>query len=177
MRGIRIGMMVAAASLLGGCAGGATRNDVSRLQSQVGLLDERVTQLEHAASAGPAPVSAAPASEPALSPEPAPAKTERRRRGKRAAAAPATTAAAPAPTASLKPTTRDIQQALKNAGFYQGAIDGKTGPMTYNAVQEFQRVHGLVDDGIVGKQTWEKLGSFADLSGKSGEANAAEVLK
>ena len=177
MRGMQVGMMVAAASLLGGCAGGVTRTDVSRLQSQVGLLDERVTQLEHAASAGPAPVSAAPAIEPALSPEPAPATSEHRRRGKRAAAATITAAVQAPASSALKPTTREIQQALKNAGFYQGAIDGKTGPMTHNAVEEFQRVHGLTDDGVVGKQTWEKLSSFADLSGKSGEANAAEVLK
>ena len=177
MRGRRIGTMVAAASLLGGCAG-VTHKDVSRLQSQVGLLDERVTQLEHAASAGPAPISAESMTEPAISSEPAPAKAERRHRSKgKHAAASATTAAVSAPAPSLKPTTQEIQQALKNAGFYQGAVDGKMGPMTRNAVQEFQRVHGLTDDGVVGKQTWEKLGSFADLSGKGGEANAAEVLK
>ena len=80
---------------------------------------------------------------------------------------------------SLKRTTREVQQALKNAGFYQGAIDGKTGPLTRAAVQEFQRVHGLTDDGVVGKQTWAKLRAYTDLSSASpsGEVNAAEPLK
>ena len=51
------------------------------------------------------------------------------------------------------------------------------GPLTRDAVKEFQRVHGLADDGVVGKQTWEKLRAFVALSGKHGEANAAEALK
>ena len=79
--------------------------------------------------------------------------------------------------ASLKPSTREIQQALKNAGFYQGSVDGKIGAMTRDAVKEFQRVHGLKDDGVVGKQTWGKLQAYADLSASGGEATAAEAVK
>jgi peptidoglycan hydrolase-like protein with peptidoglycan-binding domain len=71
--------------------------------------------------------------------------------------------------------TRDIQRSLKNAGFYAGAIDGKMGPLTREAVKEFQRVHGLTDDGIVGKKTWAKLSQYATLS--SSEPSAAEILK
>ena len=51
------------------------------------------------------------------------------------------------------------------------------GPMTREAVKEFQRVNGLTDDGVVGKRTWGKLKAYADLSATSGELNAAEVLK
>jgi peptidoglycan hydrolase-like protein with peptidoglycan-binding domain len=80
-------------------------------------------------------------------------------------------------TSSLKPSTNEIQQALKNAGFYQGAVDGKMGPMTREAVKEFQRVHGLTDDGVVGRQTWAKLRADSDLSAGSGDVNAAEGLK
>ena len=154
MRSVHLGLFVTAAVLLGGCAGGPSSKDLARLQSQVGLLDERVTQLERAGGANDESLSAAPSSQPPAAPE-----------------------LAPASPPSMKPSTREIQQALKNAGFYQDPIDGKMGPSTRNAVQEFQRVHGLVDDGVVGKKTWAKLRAFADLSGQHGEANAAEVLK
>ncbi len=51
----------------------------------------------------------------------------------------------------------DIQKALKNAGYYQGAIDGKIGPNTREAVKAFQRDNGLEADGVIGRKTWEKL--------------------
>ena len=168
MRGVYVSVLVVAASLIGGCTGVAHRNDLARLQSQVGLLDERVTQLERANGMSGS-LSAAPSSE--LSAMQA-AATAPAGNGTPAKEAPAAT---PAP--SLKPSTREIQQALKNAGFYQGAIDGKMGPATREAVKEFQRVHGLTDDGVVGRQTWATLRAFVDLSPKDGEAHAAEVLK
>ena len=49
--------------------------------------------------------------------------------------------------------------------------------ITRDAIREFQRVHGLKDDGLVGKQTWGQLSAYADLSASSGELNAAEILK
>jgi peptidoglycan hydrolase-like protein with peptidoglycan-binding domain len=55
------------------------------------------------------------------------------------------------------PTGRDIQTALKNAGFYQGEIDGKIGSKTKGAVMKFQEANGLNPDGSVGSRTWEKL--------------------
>ena len=75
----------------------------------------------------------------------------------------------------LKPTKREIQQALKNAGFYQGSIDGKVGPQTREAIKEFQRANGLHVDGVVGRQTWERLAPYLDQS--SVELGAAETLK
>ncbi|MDD4954632.1 MAG: peptidoglycan-binding protein [Candidatus Omnitrophica bacterium] len=54
-------------------------------------------------------------------------------------------------------TPKNIQAALKNAGFYSGAIDGKIGKKTKEAIKEFQKANGLKADGIVGKQTWSKL--------------------
>lgn len=50
-----------------------------------------------------------------------------------------------------------IQQALKNAGFYDGAIDGKIGPATRDAIRSFQVANGLEADGVVGRKTWDKL--------------------
>ena len=51
----------------------------------------------------------------------------------------------------------DIQRALTNAGFDAGPVDGKMGPKTKRAIQEFQKKNDLVTDGIVGAKTWEKL--------------------
>lgn len=50
-----------------------------------------------------------------------------------------------------------IQQALQNAGYYRGSLDGKIGPDTRSAIEAFQRDQGLEVDGIVGRGTWAKL--------------------
>ena len=55
---------------------------------------------------------------------------------------------------------KDIQKALKNAGFYTGAIDGKIGPKTKNAIVEFQKAKGLKADGKVGPKTWAALEKY-----------------
>lgn len=61
------------------------------------------------------------------------------------------------PQAPYKPTTQEIQTALKNAGFYTVEVDGKFGPKTKKAIEEFQKVNGLKADGKVGPKTWEVL--------------------
>ena len=55
---------------------------------------------------------------------------------------------------------KDIQTALKNAGFYKGAIDGKLGKGTRRATRKFQRANNLPADGKVGKKTWELLKEY-----------------
>lgn len=52
-----------------------------------------------------------------------------------------------------------LQQLLNKTKTIQALIeDGYFGKNTYNAVKLFQRNNGLNDDGIVGPQTWRKLG-------------------
>lgn len=63
-------------------------------------------------------------------------------------------------SASVKSTPRRIQTALKNAGFYTGAVDGKVGRQTKQAIKEFQRAHGLAADGRVGSKTWAQLAQY-----------------
>lgn len=58
--------------------------------------------------------------------------------------------------------TKQIQVALKNAGFYNGSIDGKIGSETKKAITEFQKANGLKADGIVGQQTWSRLKEFVN---------------
>ena len=168
MSASRVMVLVAVASLVSGCAGVKTRQELSRLQSQVGLLDERVAQLERTGVGGG--LSSESLSESMIETGTTVGGTSVSSHG-------------PSPSkkfstaSSLKPSTREIQQALKNAGFYQGSVDGKMGSMTRDAVKEFQRIHGLNDDGVVGRQTWAKLKAYADLSAGSGELSAAEILK
>lgn len=54
-------------------------------------------------------------------------------------------------------TKKQIQEALKNAGYYDGNVDGKIGPKTKAALKEFQQSMGLKVDGIAGRNTKEKL--------------------
>ena len=65
-----------------------------------------------------------------------------------------------AKTITDKPTPKNIQTALKNAGFYEGKIDGTLGPKTKKAIENFQIQNNLKADGKVGPKTWSKLQAF-----------------
>ncbi|MFO0594663.1 MAG: peptidoglycan-binding protein [Myxococcaceae bacterium] len=58
-------------------------------------------------------------------------------------------------------SVRELQQALADAGFDPGPVDGDFGPMTRAAVIAFQQANGLEVDGIVGPQTWGALNGAA----------------
>ena len=51
----------------------------------------------------------------------------------------------------------NLQRRLKELGLYQGAIDGKYGPGTQEAVRAFQKANKLKADGVVGRDTYAKL--------------------
>ena len=59
-------------------------------------------------------------------------------------------------------TPQQVQTALKSAGYYDGAIDGKLGSGSQKAIKDFQKDHNLGSDGIVGKKTWDALKSYAE---------------
>lgn len=61
------------------------------------------------------------------------------------------------PQGPYKPTGFEIQTALGHAGFYAGKIDGKIGPKSKQAIEDFQKANGLKVDGKVGPKTWEAL--------------------
>jgi len=56
-----------------------------------------------------------------------------------------------------RPTVKQIQKALKNAGYNPGSIDGKFGRQTKEAIKDFQKANNLKPDGKVGKRTWKLL--------------------
>lgn len=159
MRNKAVCIGIGATVLISGCAGSHSAQQFTRLKANVDLLEQRVSQLERA-SLRDASAAMPLAPELALGIAPTPQPTS-----------------APSAPPQVKPSTKEIQQALKNAGFYQGALDGKIGPQTREAIREFQRVHGLKIDGVVGKQTWAALAPYRDLASSSDELNAAEPLK
>ena len=57
---------------------------------------------------------------------------------------------------------QQVQRALKKAGYYTGAIDGKVGSGTKKAISNFQQDNGLKADGIIGQQTWDALQDFLE---------------
>ncbi len=147
--------------MVGYCAAQRQAQAVSRVQADLQMLDQRVSQLERG--------SVAQASSTAWPTEASVSATA-------AEAISASTGSAPSPASFTRHSTKEMQQALKNAGFYQGEIDGKLGPQARAAIRDFQRANGLSVDGKVGRQTWGKLAAYASAS--SGTAlSAAEPIK
>ena len=78
--------------------------------------------------------------------------------GQSAAAAPvASSVAAPAADA-LNNADKELQQALKDKGFYNGPVDGNIGLKTQEAVKAFKVANKLSADSIVGPKVKELLG-------------------
>lgn len=50
-----------------------------------------------------------------------------------------------------------VQRRLRRKGFLSVKVTGFYGQATQNAVQRFQRKHGLTPDGVVGRSTWREL--------------------
>lgn len=73
-------------------------------------------------------------------------------------------------------TVTQIQQKLKNWGYYNGAVDGIFGSKTEEAVKYFQRKNGLTADGKVGPQTLAALGISAAGSAQQASAGDAALL-
>ncbi|MCC6759031.1 MAG: peptidoglycan-binding protein [Candidatus Omnitrophica bacterium] len=95
----------------------------------------------------------------------------------------AVTPSAPTDTATMelsvpvtdKPTNKDIQQALKNAGVYSGPVDGSLGPKSKKAIREFQTNNGLNADGKVGPRTWKKLATYLQSAPAAEPVDAAPI--
>lgn len=64
------------------------------------------------------------------------------------------------PEIKFRPSVKQIQTALKNAGLNPGKIDGKMGKQTREAIRVFQRTNNLDADGKVGRKTWGLLKEY-----------------
>ena len=140
---IRYGFLAFTISVLFvGCATkGSTKKRVNALEAQVGVMTDEIARLDQSLQETRAALAEAHAGG-YVSTSSGPVS--------------ANTAIYRTPSGFELPS-KDIQQALKGAGYYQGAVDGKIGPSTKSAVKAFQQDHGLDADGVVGKGTWNKL--------------------
>ena len=59
-----------------------------------------------------------------------------------------------------RPSVKQVQIALQNAGYNPGSIDGRKGKQTRNAIKAFQKANNLKADGKVGKRTWVLLKEY-----------------
>ena len=147
---MRRGVYVIATILLGtmalttGCASKKRhQRDVTNLQNQIGALQSEVARLDQALKETEAKSS------------------QGLNAGGESALTKFTQGALYKTPSGFELPAASIQQALKKAGYYQGALDGKIGSKTKQALRNFQRDNGLDPDGICGRQTWSKLQTFA----------------
>jgi len=52
----------------------------------------------------------------------------------------------------------NVQAALQQQGYYQGEVDGLIGPVTREALANYQRDHGLYETASIDQPTLESLG-------------------
>lgn len=64
-----------------------------------------------------------------------------------------------------------VQQALMNAGFKVGRVDGVMGPQTKKALVDFQKANGLRGDGVIGLQTMTLLATHLEGHMEAPEGN------
>ena len=75
--------------------------------------------------------------------------------------------------AAVRDYTKALQKSLRDAGYYDGEVDGVYGPATVDAVEALQKAHGLPVTGTVDKATADALA--ADLAAKGGATAVEEV--
>lgn len=165
---LRAGALIGIAVMVSGCAGLHPNQSAKRLEAQVALLDQRVGQLERYDQNPSLAQPIAPLFDTSIAGQSVTTVKQSK---------PKTTVAKSPSGTFIKPSTTQIQQSLKNAGFYQGSVDGKNGPLTRGGVREFQRMNGLKDDGIVGKRTWAELQIYSDMGSFPSELSQAGRLK
>jgi peptidoglycan hydrolase-like protein with peptidoglycan-binding domain len=79
---------------------------------------------------------------------------------------------ASAPVRLSRNHLRQVQEQLKTAGLYKGPIDGRMGPDTRSAIEQFQQQNGLQGTGKLDQQTLAALGNSSN-TGTTGEGSSA----
>ena len=66
---------------------------------------------------------------------------------------------------------KNMQQKLKDLGYYTGSVTGNFGTITEEAVRSFQRANGLTADGVAGVSTLNKLYAMSGSGTTGGTEN------
>jgi peptidoglycan hydrolase-like protein with peptidoglycan-binding domain len=70
---------------------------------------------------------------------------------------------------------KNVQQLLSDRGFYGGAIDGVSGPMTQEAIVLAQKTYGLIADGVPGSLTVAALEAGSNYVAESSQETTSNV--
>ena len=124
-----------------GCASGKTQRQLNAMQGQIGVITDEIVRLDQDLQDVRGSVQSS--------------------QGGKASSSVSYSGAGLGPVyrtpSGFELPAKSVQEALKNAGYYSGPVDGKIGSGTKSAVEAFQRDHSLTADGVVGRQTWDKL--------------------
>ena len=72
---------------------------------------------------------------------------------------------------------KQLQQRLKELGYYKASCDGNFGNVTVTAVKAFQKKNGLKEDGIVSESTLKKLNSSSAIASNGKKLSDSEEKK
>ncbi len=72
---------------------------------------------------------------------------------------------------------KEVQQRLKELGYYSNTCDGKYGSVTVKAVKAFQQKNGLTADGVADSATVKKLNASNAVKADGTKANATATSK
>ena len=112
------------------------KNQISVLEAQIQSKDEEINSLREASTKAPAPAEE---------------KTEATKKtGKKRLIG----------EVKSHPNVKQIQIALKNAGYNLGSLDGRMGKQTKEGIKAFQKANNLREDGKVGRKTWDLLKEY-----------------
>jgi len=139
-------------SVVAGCSTTKAPSDLSRMQIKVGQLERGISDRDQTIADLKYEVESLSAQVNALRSKPR-SKTI----GKSSRTTKSSTTSSKSGIIRVSASSKQVQSALKNAGYYSGPIDGKVGGKTKLAISEFQKDHDLTTDGIIGKKTWAEL--------------------
>ena len=74
-------------------------------------------------------------------------------------------------------SVRQIQQKLRQWGYFDGAVDGIFGQETYDAVMRFQKKNGLIADGVAGDKTLAAMGISSGQPSVTASASAGSAYQ
>lgn len=82
----------------------------------------------------------------------------------------------PAPTSEeVRLNNQEMQQALKDLGFYRGEVDGNFGTVSSAALMAFQRAYGLEVDGKAGAVTYTTAATAVTSGGNGSHAGQVQL--
>ena len=152
----KIFWVIPAVFFLGGCSTVFNGNSkLADLETKVSILETKINSMEQRQSAVEAQTGASRESMGYL-------------KGKVDARVPSTVVVASTPgnpgysyqSGKKSLSSKEIQRALKQAGFYDGPVDGKIGKNTKSAIKRFQKANGLKGTGNVGSDTKRLLAQY-----------------